>query len=503
MKRILILGILVSAMFYSNAQVIPNAGFENWDSAFMYDNPTGYSTTNIYLYPLAGNVMKQYPAFSGNYSAWLETTNIMGSPMFAFMMYGDPSALVGGGGGTLTSIKGGFPYSQKPDSFVFYARHQCSHSDSALAIVILKKTYLGQSIPFSFTTFRMGGTQNTVKRYAFALVDTLVPLPLTPDSAIIAFTSSDIFNQDSMSIGNWLEVDKISFKKKSGAPMNPIPNNDFESWDAVNSVEPQDWMTTNQFDLYLNRPLGVIPVTPGKTGKLAVKITSNVMDFGGPEPSDTFGILALGNQNSDNPGMGLVDNPDSLGFWYKYSNSKNLKDSAYAVVTFSRYNSSTQQTVQLDSSAFALGAAANFTYKTLKFPKVYGKGPDTIGLFFSSSKFTPTGRGVGNYLIVDDVVLWSHFVGIPISLNNQENGFVYPNPAKESINVQFELNKPSEITISLVDLSGRKIKSGDYTLTKGKQSVKIDIQDVTDGQYLVVIAQGDNQIYSRKVVVRK
>ena len=72
MKKIILSGLLTLTIFVIKAQVIPNAGFENWDSNAMYENPTGYATSNNFLYPQAGesNVTKQTPAYSGNYSVW-------------------------------------------------------------------------------------------------------------------------------------------------------------------------------------------------------------------------------------------------------------------------------------------------------------------------------------------------------------------------------------------------------------------------------------------------
>jgi hypothetical protein len=500
MKKVLLLGVLVSLIFTANAQVIPNAGFENWDS--MYENPTGYSTSNTYVDQLTGeyNVMKQSPGFSSNYLVRLVTMDVQGYPFPGFILYGDPSAFIGGG--NIQSISGGFPYTQAPDKFVFYARYNCKHSDSAFVIVILKR--LG--IPYTYKLFKLYGIQDTLKQYSFPIPAVYLPPPfdmirVTPDTAIIGFASSDVLIQDSITIGNWLEIDKISFEKSGGGAMPAIPNNDFENW--VTALEPQNWITTNSLDLVKGQALGVVPVTPGHSGNVAAKITSNIYDIGSSAGSDTLGFLVLGDPNSDNPGMGIIDNPDSLSFWYKYNNAKNTKDNAYAVILFTKFNSSTQQSDQLDSNGFALNATSTFTYKTLKFPNIYGKSPDTIGIYFSSSKFTPTGRGVGNYLIVDDVLLWSHHVGIAVGSNDQNNTFVYPNPANKYVNVQFELNIPSDVTISLVDLNGRKIKTQDFSLYKGKQQIKLDLQEVADGQYLVVIAEGNNSIYSKRIVVRR
>jgi hypothetical protein len=495
MKKVLLLGVLVSLIFAANAQVIPNAGFENWDSNAMYENPTGFSTSNTYIYPQTGefNVMKQSPAYSGSYSARLVTMDLMGYPFPGFMVYGDPSAIMGGG--SLQSLKGGFPYSQMPDSFIFYSKYNCVHGDTGYVLVLLKKFYGGTSIPISLNIYKLIGSHpDTFKRYSYPV--TKPPLPVSPDSAIIGFSSSNPLNQDSITTDNWLEIDKISFKKNIGTAA-AIPNNDFESWDEIAGVEPQGWATINFIDLLIGQPQSVVPVTPGHSGKVAAKITSNVYDV------DTLGFLVLGDVNSDNPGMGIIDNPDSLSFWYKYNNANNTKDNAYAVILFTKFNSATHQSDQLDSSGFALNATSAFTYKTLKFPNIYGKSPDSIGIYFSSSKFTPTGRGVGNYLIVDDVLLWSHHVGIAVGSTDPNNAFVYPNPANNFVNVQFELNTPMDVTISLVDLNGRKVKSQDFSLTNGKQQVKIDLQEVNEGQYLVVIAQGNNSVYSKRIVVKR
>jgi hypothetical protein len=502
MKKIILSALLIFVIFSIKAQLLPNAGFENWDSNEMYENPSGYSTSNNYLYPqtMETNVNKQTPPFSGSYSVWLETKSAMGFALPGFIIYGDPGALLGGG--SILSIEGGFPYSQMPDSFNFYARHQCSDTDSAYVLVILKKMVAGTSVPISLNIYKLSGVQNTYKSYSFGIMKP--PLPIMPDTAIIAFSSSNPLNiqTGNITVGNWLEVDKISFKKNVGAA-NPIPNNDFEQWDMVAQVEPQGWGTLNILDvLFFSQPQGVVPVAPGYSGKVAAKITSNLFDFGGPE-SDTFRLLMLGEMNSDNPGMAIIDNPDSISFWYKYNNAKNIKDSGYVFVSFTKFNASTTTSEQIDSVGIGLAATSAFTRKIVKFPNAYGKSPDSMQLVFSSSKLTPTGRGIGNYLIVDDVVLWSHYVGIAAGSFDKANSFVYPNPASDYVNVRFELKSDKRITLSLLDMNGRQIKISNYSLSSGNHNLRFDLPDVANGNYLIVLGDGEFSLFSKQIVVNK
>jgi hypothetical protein len=122
---------------------------------------------------------------------------------------------------------------------------------------------------------------------------------------------------------------------------------------------------------------------------------------------------------------------------------------------------------------------------------------------FISSKLVPTGRGVGHYLIVDDVMLYYHTIGIPVSNDALSEGFIYPNPASDVVNLRFELTNNQEITISISDINGRQVKSGQYDLKSGMQQLQIGLQGIPSGTYLISIGSGKERYYSSNLLINK
>jgi hypothetical protein len=112
--------------------------------------------------------------------------------------------------------------------------------------------------------------------------------------------------------------------------------------------------------------------------------------------------------------------------------------------------------------------------------------------------------------VFDSLELWNIFpVNTGINLDNQyhRQGFeinrIYPNPVNESAQIDFWLEKCSNVVLGIYDLSGEKIKSlNTKYLDKGSHSVEFSIENIPDGVYLVQLKCG-NQIQSNKIVILK
>ena len=86
--------------------------------------------------------------------------------------------------------------------------------------------------------------------------------------------------------------------------------------------------------------------------------------------------------------------------------------------------------------------------------------------------------------------------------NNKIDMLVFPNPAKNNVSVKFNLEKQTNVTISIVDVSGRKlIEIRENSFTNGTNEFSIDISDLNNGLYFVNIA-ANNENYTKRLVVR-
>ncbi len=85
--------------------------------------------------------------------------------------------------------------------------------------------------------------------------------------------------------------------------------------------------------------------------------------------------------------------------------------------------------------------------------------------------------------------------------NLEESFSIYPNPTTGKFAVTFDLNKPREMTIEVVNIVGEKVLVKTF-VDVHNQTFEFDMNSVADGVYFVVIRSEDEQI-SKKLVVRK
>ncbi|WBV61945.1 T9SS type A sorting domain-containing protein [Chryseobacterium camelliae] len=78
----------------------------------------------------------------------------------------------------------------------------------------------------------------------------------------------------------------------------------------------------------------------------------------------------------------------------------------------------------------------------------------------------------------------------------KSNISIYPNPAKDFVTID---HLPSKATISIYDMSGRKIFSKKYTETK----VSMHTSQLTNGTYIIQIDDQEKTILSEKLIIKK
>ncbi len=98
----------------------------------------------------------------------------------------------------------------------------------------------------------------------------------------------------------------------------------------------------------------------------------------------------------------------------------------------------------------------------------------------------------------------------PITAVNEitqlSNLVAFPNPASESINLDFDLLETGDLTISISDLVGRQLYSEQLiSAAQGYNQWSISLNDlgITDGMYIVNLKMKDQQISRKVSVIRK
>jgi hypothetical protein len=358
--------------------------------------------------------------------------------------------------------------------------------------VILKKNINGKSTQISTNIYKLIGIQRDFARFSFPV--SKPDSSLDPDTGIICFTSSNPVFIDSINTSNWIEIDKIGFIKNDGNA-DPIPNNDFEIWEDTAGVEPFGWITNNFLDLsFMYQSKSVVPYSPGHSGKLAAQIISNA--YYGIIPEDTIGMLIMGLLTDNGSGLPIDKYPDSISFWYKYNNDHNGLDSGFAYVLFTKYDPESNTRITIDSQAINLEPTSTFRYKNINYAEAGTEMPDTFSVMFSSSKISPTGRGVGNYIILDDVLMWIGKVGIDPAGYYNKNCRIFPNPAEKCLNIEINPETNGKTLITVYDLNGKLIHSREVVTGPKKHVISLEIGNLPTGQYLINVRTNNKHQFS-------
>jgi uncharacterized surface protein with fasciclin (FAS1) repeats len=80
---------------------------------------------------------------------------------------------------------------------------------------------------------------------------------------------------------------------------------------------------------------------------------------------------------------------------------------------------------------------------------------------------------------------------------------IYPNPAREFVNVEYEVLQPSGIKLEMYDMLGKQVRFSDQGFAyEGSYSVEFPVSDLEAGMYILIINTGENQIANKVRVVK-
>jgi hypothetical protein len=80
---------------------------------------------------------------------------------------------------------------------------------------------------------------------------------------------------------------------------------------------------------------------------------------------------------------------------------------------------------------------------------------------------------------------------------------IYPNPAVTYATVAFDLDRNSNVELSVYDIQGRVVKSvSRNNLQSGHQTISIDVKDLNKGTYIVRFVAGSKTATSKFVIIK-
>lgn len=77
-----------------------------------------------------------------------------------------------------------------------------------------------------------------------------------------------------------------------------------------------------------------------------------------------------------------------------------------------------------------------------------------------------------------------------------------PNPTRDMVSVSFSLEQPSVVSLDLYDLSGSLLKQVETQLGSGQQDIRLDLEDLPAGMYMMRAAT-DDRVGMQKLVIGK
>jgi uncharacterized surface protein with fasciclin (FAS1) repeats len=85
----------------------------------------------------------------------------------------------------------------------------------------------------------------------------------------------------------------------------------------------------------------------------------------------------------------------------------------------------------------------------------------------------------------------------------KESVMLYPNPARDFVNVEFSVKNPAEIRLEMYDVLGQQVRMLDQgRLYEGTHRVEVPVSDLESGVYLMIINTGNSQIANKVRVVK-
>ena len=127
--------------------------------------------------------------------------------------------------------------------------------------------------------------------------------------------------------------------------------------------------------------------------------------------------------------------------------------------------------------------------------------PDSASITFQTYTSPPFGNSV---LYIDNLNFDGFLSGIKepaITLSNNLDFNIYPNPFNEQATVAFTINRDEKVLVRLFDLSGKQVALlADGKFTTGSHIINLSAHGLQKGFYICVI-NTENAVYSKKLII--
>lgn len=273
-----------------------------------------------------------------------------------------------------------------------------------------------------------------------------------------------------------------------------IPNAGFESWTTVGSYSnPDNWGTLNA----MTTPIAYTAEkgTPGSVGTSYLSLTSKTITGMGVVP----GIAATGNINMTTMAVTggfpyTMRSMNLTGSWQYMAMSST--DAGYIAVYLTKWNTTAMKRDTVASATKTLSGMA-MSWATFSIPLTYAKSfaPDSAMIIMSSSGGSSVGMGStpanGSYLWVDNLAFSGTATTAVSSVESNINDVtLYPNPAKNKINLSFSSKLSKSYTAQIMDVLGKVVNTRTVNATTGSNLLSFDVSTLPSGTYSLSLNDG-------------
>lgn len=273
--------------------------------------------------------------------------------------------------------------------------------------------------------------------------------------------------------------------------MNPFPNLPFhEGFESYNTLADAEdlWFIANQG----NNNAFEITSTAGHTGSKSVKL----QNFG--ETGPTADELISSSIDLSNDTLNNV----TFSFRYAYR-KREAANSEFLRVYFSSDCGNNWQQRAIRSATQMTSGALESAVSTSWTPNQ--EDWKTVHITFSSSayeayltdnfryKFRFEGNG-GNNIYIDDINIYNGapsddiVLGITNVENTLKNTVLFPNPNDGELSISFSLENAQQVTLKVMDISGKELKSTVVSGNTGENIILMDNSDFASGMYFVQLS---------------
>lgn len=305
----------------------------------------------------------------------------------------------------------------------------------------------------------------------------------TPGTYAVSYTATTSGGSNSITKNTCIQVlnnvATYNTPWTEGFEISTLPGADW----ATYSTPTYEWMVTNAaaasgansawLDNTMNAP-GTVSIIESTSFDISTFVT----------PKFSFKMAYRQQNSTDNDKLQVYTSTDCGSTW---------------TARWTRQGS-TLATVTPPSTFPFVPGSANFSTYTVNINGVAGSNNVRFRFVFSAD---PTGTGgVGNNIYLDDINLWDASVGMA-SFEEQVSLNIFPNPGHEKINIQMNLDKSREISISVTDVLGRVVETiapqfypaGELNMVLGAKKPYLP------GAYFISI-EADGEKISKKVMIQ-